>query len=565
MTIRTEKYFNMNSIINKTTITAATLFAVGLFAGWLIFSDGTTAETHDHAAAEISEWTCSMHPQIRKTEPGACPLCGMDLIPVTQSTSTLDPSAISMTAEAMKLASIQTIIVGNTAGNTSLRLFGKVKPNESMIMTQAAHIPGRIEKLFINTTGETVKRGQLIAKVFSPDLVTAQKELLEAKKMEATYPQLLEAAKEKLGYWKINKDQINRILTSGEIQTEFNIYANTNGVVSKRNVAEGDYVQAGMTLFEIINLSSVWIQFDAYESQLPFLRVGAAIEFTSHAVPGKTFSGKISFIDPVMDPQSRTSTVRVVYNNTDGTLKPDMFVTGILQSKSVQQDLITIPQTAVLWTGERSIVYVKSKEESPAFALREVTLGEKQGYSYQIKSGLEPGEEIVMNGAFTVDATAQLAGKPSMMGVDRKMESNLNETFPPVTNEAYQAILSDYLKLKDALVADDLVTAKKVAYTMASNVSAIEILKKEVNLIQSAKKIEIARKSFQMISVALIELANNAEYPETLYVQFCPMADNNKGASWLSLSDEIRNPYFGASMLNCGEVTNEIESNNLNK
>ncbi len=550
----------MQSIINKTNITAATLFVGGLFAGWLLFSDGSETETHVHDAESIAEWTCSMHPQIRKTEPGACPLCGMDLIPVTQSTSALDPSAISMTEEAMKLASIQTVIVGNTAGNTSLRLFGKVKPDESMITTQAVHIPGRIEKLFVNTTGEVVKRGQLIATVYSPDLVTAQKELIEAKKMDAAYPQLLGAAKDKLRYWKIGEDQINRIVSSGEVQTEFNIYASTNGIVLKRNVAEGDYVQAGMMLFEIVNLSSVWIQFDGYESQLPFLKIGSAIEFTSDAVPGKTFSGKIGFIDPVMDPATRTSTVRVVYNNSDGRLKPDMFVTGVLQSKNVQQESITIPQTAVLWTGERSIVYVKNKEASPSFSLREVTLGEKQGDHYQIKSGLEAGEEIVMNGAFTVDAAAQLAGKPSMMGVEHKVEPNQNGTHPPLTNEAYQAILSGYLKLKDALVADDLQNAKKVAGMMASKVSAIDVLKREADLIQSAKKIEIARKSFQVISLALIELANNSEYPETLYVQFCPMADNNKGASWLSLSDEIRNPYFGASMLYCGEVTNEIGS-----
>ena len=588
----------MNNIINKTNITAAALFVVGLFAGWLIFSNNAQVESHDHASEEVTEWTCSMHPQIRKSEPGACPLCGMDLIPVSQSNSSIDPAAIVMTEEAIKFASIQTIIVGSMSGNTSLRLFGKVKPNESSITTEAAHVPGRIEKLFVNTTGETVKRGQIIAKIYSPELVTAQKELLEAKKMKDTYPQLVEAAKEKLRYWKISNEQIEKILSSGEVQQNFNIHSHTNGVVLKRNVAEGDHIQEGTMLYEIVDLSTVWIQFDGYESQLPFLKIGATIDFTTDAVPGKNFTGKINFIDPIMDPNTRTSTVRVVYPNKNGELKPDMFVSGVIQAGTKNKEAITIPQTALLWTGVRSVVYVKqTSDAAPSFALREVTLGEKQGDQYQIKSGLEMGEEIVMNGAFTVDAAAQLAGKPSMMnpkgGIGNtgshnhgnqpasnsstKTEDHTSFEVSVSAKRELQPLFSAYLNFKEDLANDNLNAAKKSGISMQTALSKIDMrlfsgkahevwmeysneIEKSMEHIPHASDIAVLRKAFQPISNTMIKLANTFKpLDKVVFVQFCPMADDNKGASWLSLSDEIKNPYFGASMLSCGEVTNEIK------
>jgi Cu(I)/Ag(I) efflux system membrane fusion protein len=262
-----------------------------------------------------------------------------------------------------------------------------------------------------------VKKGQLIARIYSPELITAQKELLEALTLGEKYPAILEAARGKLHNWKLSDQQIQNIETSGEVTSTFDIYANTSGIVTARKVNEGDYISKGALLFDVADLSKVWAVFDAYESDLPWVSLGQKVEFTAQAIPGKIFEGKVSFIDPVIDPATRIVRVRVELSNSGLQLKPEMFINGIVKSniKDAGQQL-TIPQSAVLWTGTRSIVYVKIPgTEHPAFKMREITLGVSMKDSYVVLDGLAEGEEIVTNGAFSVDAAAQLAGKPSML------------------------------------------------------------------------------------------------------------------------------------------------------
>jgi Cu(I)/Ag(I) efflux system membrane fusion protein len=201
------------------------------------------------------------------------------------------------------------------------------------------------------------------------------------------------------------------------VQNNFEVVSNTTGIVTARRVNNGDHIAQGTVLYDIADLSKVWVLFDAYESDLPFLNEGNKISFTVQALPGINFSGNVIFIDPVIDPVTRVSKVRVEINNQAGKLKPEMFATGILNANLTEyKNYFIIPRSAVLWTGKRSIVYVKQQgTDEPVFKIREIGLGPMLGNSYVVTDGLMEGEEIVTQGTFSVDAAAQLEGKPSMM------------------------------------------------------------------------------------------------------------------------------------------------------
>jgi Cu(I)/Ag(I) efflux system membrane fusion protein len=393
----------------------------GILLGWIFFhSSPAKEEKHDHAAeaAKGEVWTCAMHPQIRMEKPGKCPICAMDLIPLSQSgTAEMDQAAVHLTKEAAQLANVLTSIVSRQNPVKEVRLYGKVQTDERLLQNQVSFISGRIEKLLVNFTGEPVRKGQPLALIYSPELVTAQQELLEAAKTKQTHPEIYEAAKEKLRQWKLTDSQISTIESSGNVKTTIEVESTTSGIVTARRVNNGDYVGQGSVLYEVSDLSRVWILFDAYESDLPFLKNGDKIDFTVQALPGSTFAGTIKFIDPVIDPVNRVAKVRVEIGNPGSKLKPEMFVTGLVNANLRElQDKLVIPRSAVLWTGKRSVVYVKQPDsEEPVFKIREVELGPQLGNSYVVLDGLADGEEIVTQSAFSVDAAAQLEGKPSMM------------------------------------------------------------------------------------------------------------------------------------------------------
>lgn len=410
------------------------LLGTGLFAGWLFFhssGNGTVGNHsmddghgHETVAAQEEIWTCSMHPQIRMHEPGKCPICAMDLIPLMQGGVTQDPSAIQLSAEAIALANVQTSLVSKNQSEREIRLYGTVQPDERLLQSQPAHIPGRIEELSVNFTGETINKGQLLARIYSPELIKAQQDLLEAMKMKDLQPAILEAARERLRQWKLTPEQITAIEQSGEITSDIPVLANTSGIVMALRVNVGDYVSRGTTLFDIADLSKLWVLFDAYEQDLPFIRSGDKITFTLQAMPGKTFYANVKFVDPFVDPVTRVAKVRVELPNASGQLKPEMFATGLIQARADQyKNNLVIPRSAVMWTGKRSVVYVRlTDEEEPTFRMREITLGPQLGNSYVVVDGLAEGEEIVTEGTFSVDAAAQLEGKPSMMSVEPASE-----------------------------------------------------------------------------------------------------------------------------------------------
>jgi Cu(I)/Ag(I) efflux system membrane fusion protein len=592
----------------KIIIIALLTLALGILLGWLIF--GISSETkmedeHQHTTEIAGEtvWTCSMHPQIRQGESGSCPICGMDLIPLdNEEDEDLDPMAVSMSPTAMQLASVSTAFVGALEPIKFVRLNGKVQEDERLVFSQSSHIPGRIEQLLVNFTGEYVREGQTIALLYSPDLVTAQEELFEAQKIKGTQPEMFMAAKEKLKNWKLTDVQIAQILEAGTPKEQFAIQADVSGYVTKKMVNLGDYIQKGASIYQIVDLSKVWVFFDVYESDMAWIRKGDQVSFTVASLPGETFKETISYLDPVIDPKTRVAKARVVINNTGLKLKPEMFTSGTVEAKlpvNTNGNKIVVPKTAVMWTGKRSVVYVKSLSgKGVSFMMREVTLGAGLGDSFIVNNGLEEGEEIAVNGTFSIDAAAQLAGKPSMMNTEggpamtghNHGGSEMPSAASPVEKKvvksvaisekakgALQPLYADYLSFKDALVGDDLAEAQKAASELKTALEKVNMsvftgsshntwmnyssdLKNAVQHIQHLKTIEEVRKAFQEVSEGMVALTK-AFNPlgQTLYVQFCPMADNNKGAYWLSVNQEIKNPYFGDAMLTCGETKETIK------
>ncbi|MCF8370516.1 MAG: efflux RND transporter periplasmic adaptor subunit [Bacteroidales bacterium] len=411
----------------------------GLLLGWVFFhssGEATTSaqelnghEGHNHEAEAPTVWTCSMHPQFKMDEFGLCPICAMDLIPLTSMASggdDVDPNEIVMSESAAKLASIQTMIVTKGVPSKTVYLQGKVQADERNIAELTSRFGGRIEKLFVNFTGEKVQKGQKLATIYSPGLVTAQRELLEAISFKDSRPSLYIAAKGKLKLWDLTDDQIEAIEEKGEPQVYFDVRSPISGTVSKRHVTIGDYVKEGTGLFEVIDLSKLWVMFDAYESDLPWIGLGDEVKVTVQALPGQDFTAKVSYIDPFLNGTTRVAKVRVELKNINQDLKPEMFAIGILESKIAEStDQVLIPKSSLLWTGKRAVVYVKVPDrESPSFLYRQVVLGPEAGAFYVIEEGLEEGEEIAVNGVFKIDAASQLQGLPSMMNPDAGMASS---------------------------------------------------------------------------------------------------------------------------------------------
>ncbi len=588
------------------------ILVLGLVLGYVFFGTPSGSSLNNKNVSDISEnaepenqmWTCSMHPQIMQPEPGDCPICGMDLIPAETSADELSINEIKMTDNAMALANIQTTIVGNVSGtdDNKMSLSGKIMANEEANAVQASYFEGRIEKLNVNFTGEEVRKGQLLATIYAPSLVAAQQELLTAASMKASQPALYNAVRNKLKLWKLSESQINQIETSGKVRENFPIYATVSGTVSQKMAEEGDYVKQGQPIVKVSDLGTVWAMFDAYENQISQLKEGQKITVTTNAYPNKEFEATVSFIDPTLNTKSRTVSVRATLNNKEDILKPGMFVTATVQmfKDNATQSQITVPATAVLWTGSRSLVYVKTNPNEPVFEMREVSLGSKNGDIYTIVDGLRNGEEVVTNGTFTVDAAAQLQGKKSMMNAKgsktttgheghSEMESTTNtETTDRGSNvrrlevsskfqTQLQVVFDAYIAVQKALAKDNPELAKQGASKLLTVITEVNMellkdntahthwmrLEKELNTAASAisntTDIKKQREHFIHLSAHLLNALKTFGINQKVYVDFCPMANNNVGAYWLSKEQEIRNPYFGNTMLDCGSVTDEID------
>ena len=578
---------------------------LGLLLGWMLFGNSSNEKTvHNHAetAAKSKIWTCSMHPQIMQPEAGDCPICGMDLIPAESSAEGLMADQFKLTENAIALANIQTsIVVARKADDTTIKLSGKIVENEAANVVQVSYFSGRIERLNVSSKGEKVRKGQLLATIYSPQLYAAQQELITTLSLKKSQPALYTAVRNKLKLWKLSESEINQIETSGKVKENFPVYATVSGTVFEKLVVAGETIKQGQPLFKIANLNTVWANFDVYEHQIGQFKKGQEILLSTNVHANKEFKGKVDFIDPVVDMKTRTVKLRVVLPNKEEIFKPGMFVEGNIKTiSSGKEALLTVPASAVLWTGERSVVYLKTNPTQTVFEMLEITVGNQIGAHYQVLAGLNIGDEIVTNGTFTVDAAAQLQGKKSMMNksgskvmdgheghlgkesttsLNNEKISNLNERIK-VSKEfqnQLKVVFDTYIKLKDALVKDDAKNVMEVSKILLSNLSKIEkklltdkiahshwmLLEKEIKAsaisLSKTATIKTQRNHFKHLSGYLTNAIEVFGVNEKVYHQFCPMADGNNGAYWLSKEEKVINPYFGNAMLTCGEVKQVIE------
>lgn len=592
-------------------LTAVAAFTLGV---WATGGENEQPPRRPAVATEAVTWTCSMHPQIKLPQPGKCPICFMDLIPLeTDAGGDLGPRQIRMSDAARELADIQTTPAARDFAAVEVRMVGKVTYDETNLAYISAWVPGRLDKLYADFTGMEVDKGDPLMRIYSPDLLVAQEELIQAQAavtasrnsasalLRSGAEATLRAARDKLRLYGLSQDQIERLETTGLASDFLTVYAPIGGVVVHKDAREGMYVATGTRIYTIADINHVWITFQAYESDLPWLRVGQPVEFNSPSFPGRRFEAVIDFIDPVVDPGTRTIRVRAGVENKDNELKPDMFVHGVVKARveSGQPDLL-IPASAPLITGKRAVVYVEvAGGEHPVFEGREIELGPRAGDYYVVQSGIREGEPVVTNGAFKIDSELQIQAKPSMMsppggGVPAGRQHGTQHSMPamdagdehkdagthekkPVENGTARAALNPvydaYFNVQMALAKDDLKAAKKAGAEVTAAVKNVgetvfsrvgqgrwldlsQKIAKQGEVISKAKDLTQARDGFFYLSQAVIDLHNNFGHSgdRNFYLTHCPMARDGGGADWLQTENIVWNSFYGASMLRCGSI-----------
>ncbi|MDD2733598.1 MAG: efflux RND transporter periplasmic adaptor subunit [Desulfuromonadaceae bacterium] len=407
------------------------ILAAAAGGGWFLWQKKQPGKATDQKAAQGKQlYTCSMHPFIIKDKPGTCPICGMELIKKIEGagdTGTQTPEQkqlaemlghVSMSANQRIMANVATVAAKQGTLNKEINAVGIVQYDQTRQAKVTAWIAGRIDKLNVNTVGAYVSKDKPVAEVYSPDLVATQQEYLLAVKSRdqlknSPIPSisqngdgLVASAKQRLMLFGVKENQINELEKAGKPIIRLPIYTPLSGIVIEKMVQQGQYVNTGEVLFNIADLSKVWVEIDVFENEVPYVRVGQQVEIRSAIEHGAMFNGRISFVYPFHDPKTHTVKARVEMPNPKHALKPDMFVNAIIKVPLAKG--IVVPVTAVIDTGKRQLVWV---EMSPGmFEPREVQAGERIDDKVQILSGIKAGDKVAVSGSYLIDSESQLKG-----------------------------------------------------------------------------------------------------------------------------------------------------------
>lgn len=563
----------------------AVVALLGAAFAWGLWTAAPDAAS-EAAEADAETWTCSMHPQIQLPEPGACPICGMDLIPLGDAPEG-SSRRVTISERAKALARIRTTPVHRAQEGGELRLLGRLDYDETTVRTISPWTDGRIDRLFVRSEGAEIKRGQPVAALYSREAYAAQKELIGArrqlKRLKDALPvsrraaaDALDAAEGRLSLLGVSPKSIDRA------SRHVSVIAPYGGTVIEQLAREGAHVESGQAIFRIADLDRLWVQLDAYEGDLPRIQVGLPVELEVASLPDQTFEGRVDFIDPVVSTTTRTARVRVVVDNRKRGLRAGMFADAVIETDDGTEKTppLVVPDSAPLFTGKRSLVYVEVAEASePTYEAREVTLGPRIAHHYPVLSGLSEGERVVMQGAFVLDSELQIRGGRSMMFMpdDREREGTGIIEVDDAFRRGLAPIFEAYFALRDGLARDDLEGAKK---HFAALVDAIESFapagpgeaKKMWSSMAkrmrgaalrgaAASDLDEARRVFEEVSAEMLGALRRFGNPmgEAVRVATCPMALSGRAASWVQRSDTIDNPYQGAKMLRCGSIDATVD------
>jgi Cu(I)/Ag(I) efflux system membrane fusion protein len=395
------------------------LLATLLFAFACSNSDNSNKNENEY-------WTCTMHPQVHKDGPGACPICGMDLIKKVvddkadvSSKSDME-GMLTLTSDKQILANVSTIKIKKENLKKELTAYSYLDFVEQNRKTIPAKFNGRIEKLFVDKTGDYIKKGQPLFEIYSPDLVQAQNDYLIAlSNNKNEINSLLAASRKKLELFGLTDHQIDELKRSGEIKLTLTYYSPVSGTVIEKKVQEGMYVNEGTVIYEAAELSTLWNIAEVNETDLSTIKLGSKVKLKLKAYPGEEFMGKVTFIYPVINSQTRTVKIRSEFSSHNNKLKPQMYGETIFFDDAGTG--LLVPADAVIFSGNKNVVWVKTGDGM--FEGRSVELGQKFGDKYQIISGLNEGDEVAASGGFLIDSesqlkTGKLTGSGNMEGMD---------------------------------------------------------------------------------------------------------------------------------------------------
>jgi Cu(I)/Ag(I) efflux system membrane fusion protein len=508
----------MNKILCFLGILGLTVLAFLAGVSWQSVESSRPSSSGNEGLAQ--KWYCSMHPQIIKSQKELCPICAMDLVPLP-SVGLEGKRELRMSPAAVKLAEIVTAPVERRSVSKGISLVGKVDYDETRLASITAWISGRIDRLYVDYTGIPVQKGDHLVFLYSPELLTAQEELIRSlqhlQSMNATESshlarETVEASREKLRLWGLTPVQIQEIEKQKKPSDHLTIYSPIGGIVVQKHSVQGMYVETGTLIYSIADLSEVWVKLDAYESDIAWIRYGQNVEFTTEAYPGEPFLGRVSFIDPMVKEETRTIKVRVNVANPEEKLKPGMFVRAVIQvplgkagdvkaleflgqwvcpmhpeqihsqaldclrcgmplveaekqykvTQNFKEDPLVIPASAPLITGKRAVVFVQvPHQKEPTFECRQIVLGTRAGEFYLVRAGLQEGEQVVVEGNFKIDSSLQIMTKPSMMQDSDPLPIVLLE-IPFSFKKELASFYSFYFRLQKALAQEKVQEAFEV-------------------------------------------------------------------------------------------------------
>ena len=541
-----------------------------------------------------------MHPWVRSDRPGKCTVCGMDLVPIREGEAPAVDGLVTLGSNAVTVVGVQTEAVRRQPLVRTFRFAGTIDDDDSRHRILSAYLDGRIEELFVNNEGAEVVAGQRLARFYSPMLLTAVREYVALRKdaSAAGGPLLLSGAATRLRQLGLTDAQVLSLPeTFRENDLAVDILAPMSGTVVKRTVYAGQHVKEGEPLFELGDFTTMWFKFDAYERDLAWLRPGQAVEITTAALPGRVFTNAVAFIDPNVDAMTRSAKVRVEIPNPSSTVdgraerlfRHRLFADA--RVRTVAPDALCLPRTAVLSTGGAPVAYVE--RATGHYEARALRLGRIGDEVVEVTSGLAEGERVVTQGNLLLDSQSQIAGIPrpeeitgdvadDHTGLVASPEAKPAAAAPVggpsggVIAPGAQRAVRDFLKaadaVREALAADDLARFNVAAAALLPVVAALPDIGALPALARAgkaahlpeAKDLPSARKSFYPLSTDLVEVVRGLRGMPDIAAAFadvtlyqCPMVkrafpEAPKSASWIQLGGPVRNPWFGADMIDCG-------------